>query len=205
MEINVLKSKFLRGMFDQNTYVLTTKNQAVIIDSGAELEDVERVVGDKKVLAVLMTHLHFDHFWNLDEYLKKYGCSVYIQKNAEEKFSSSEHNGAVLIRRDFVKSIDKCFIKYYSSKIKLGEFDIDVFETAGHSSDSVCLLICYNLFTGDTVFADSVGRTDLYDSSNEKMTESLKLIRSLNFKVAYPGHYESADKNRILKTISFYL
>lgn len=205
MEINIIKSKFLRGLFDQNTYVLTNKNQAIIIDAGAELEDVIAVVGNRKVLAILMTHLHFDHFWNLDKYLEKFDCKVFIKENCEEKFENGKLNGSVLIKKEFTKIISKKFIKYYAKKLELGDFSIEVFETSGHSADSVCLLVQGVLFTGDTVFSDAIGRTDLQDSSNEKMLESLKLIKNIDFERAYPGHYETATKNEILKTISFYL
>lgn len=205
MEVNIIKSKFLRGLFDQNTYVLTDKNQAVIIDAGAELEDVKKVVGKRRVLAILMTHLHFDHFWNLDKYLSDFDCPVFIKEDQEEKFENPKHNGSVVIRKDFAKKIDKKYIKYYAKKLVLGNFEFDVFDTFGHSSDCVCLLTNRNLFTGDTIFSDCVGRTDLYDSDNDKMLESLKLIQTIDFERAYPGHYESATKDEILKTISFYL
>lgn len=205
MEINVIKSKFMRGVFEQNTYVLTTKKQALIIDAGADLEDVKQAVGNRKVQSILMTHLHFDHFWYLEEYLKEFECPVYIQEGAENKFTDSELNGAILVRKTIIKNIDKSQIKYYENNLKLGDFNCQIIETPGHTADSVCILIDDNLFTGDTVFSDSIGRTDLKDSSNELMIESLIKIKDLDFVIVYPGHYESASKNQITKTIGFYL
>lgn len=205
MKIKAINSRFLFGKFNQNTYVITNETQAVIIDAGAELDEVKQAVGERKVLAILMTHLHFDHFWNLDEYLKEFDCPVYIKENQEEKFENDKHNGSVLIRKEFAKNIDKKYIKYYANKLALDGFEFDIYDTFGHSSDCVCLLINKSLFTGDTVFADAIGRTDLYDSDNNKMLESLKLIADLDFETAYPGHYESATKEQIVKTISFYL
>lgn len=203
--VNIIKSKFMHGVFEQNTYVLTNKNQALIIDAGADIDDVKKAVENKKVLAVLITHLHFDHFWHIEEYLKEFDCPVYIQEGHENKFLDSELNGAVLIRKNIQKNIDKNKIKYYEKVLKLGEFDCEVYSTAGHSSDGVCLLINDNLFTGDTVFADSIGRIDLIDSDRLKMIESLELIKTIDFIRAYPGHYEPASKNQIIKTIGFYL
>ena len=100
MEIKVIKSRFMHGMFEQNTYVLTSKNQALIIDAGADLEDVKQAVGDRQVQAILMTHLHFDHFWYLEEYLNEFKTNVYVQNGYENKFADSVLNGSVLIRKE---------------------------------------------------------------------------------------------------------
>ena len=62
-----------------------------------------------------------------------------------------------------------------------------------------------NLFTGDTIFSDCIGRIDLKDSSKDQMIESLEKIKEIDFETAFPGHYESATKQEILKTIGFYL
>ena len=205
VEINKVKSKFMRGVMDQNTYVLTKGNFAIIIDAGAEIQDIKEKVGNRKVLAVLMTHLHFDHFWNLEDYLKELDTFVYIQKGFENKFEDSELNGSVLVRQNIQKNIDKNKIKYYDKNLKLENFKIEVIDTPGHSADCVCLLIENNLFTGDTIFSDCIGRIDLKDSSKDEMIESLEIIRELDFETAFPGHYESVAKEQIIKTIGFYI
>lgn len=205
MDVQVVKSKFLRNMFDQNTYVLLSKKSAIIIDAGAELEDVKEVVGNRKVLAVLLTHLHFDHFWNIDQYLNEWNCDVYCVEGEEERFVKNDLNGSFIIRQNIVKNIDNNLIKNYAEKLKIGEFDFDVIFTPGHTSDGVCLLLEDKLFTGDTVFVDAIGRTDLADSNPFEMKDSLLKIRDINFSVAYPGHYESATKEQILKAINYYL
>ena len=205
MEIKTIKSRFMHGVFDQNTYVLMNKKQALIIDAGADLEDVKNVIGNRDVLAILMTHLHFDHFWYLEEYLNEFGAPVYIQEGFENKFLDSELNGSVLVRKNITKNIENSQIKYYENKLKIGSFECNVISTPGHTEDSVCLLIDDNLFTGDTIFSDAIGRTDLKDSDDVSMKESLKTIHEIDYITAYPGHYESASKNQINKTISFYL
>ncbi len=205
VEIKVIKSRFMRGIFEQNTYVLMDKKTAVIIDAGADLEDVKNVIGERKVLGVLMTHLHFDHFWYLEEYLQAFDTYVFVQEGFETKFEDAELNGSVLIRRDISKNISKKRIKYYAKNLLLEKFNFEIFSTPGHSADSVCILFEDNLFTGDTIFSDCIGRTDLKDSSEQEMLESLNKIASIDFQTAYPGHYDEATKNQILKTIGFYL
>jgi glyoxylase-like metal-dependent hydrolase (beta-lactamase superfamily II) len=81
----------------------------------------------------------------------------------------------------------------------------DVFFTPGHSADSVCILFGDTLFSGDTIFADGVGRTDLYDSDNNKMVESLKTILNLNFVNLYSGHYDKTTKEKAKKIIEYYI
>lgn len=201
----IIKSKFLRNKFDQNTYVLSNKNEAVIIDAGAELEDVKAEVGNKKVLAVLMTHLHFDHIWNLEKYIEEFGCDVFVVQGYENKLENSALNCSTIVRIEVTKNIDKNKIKYYTNKLKIGKFSFDVFFTPGHSADSVCILFKDYLFSGDTVFADGIGRTDLYDSDNKQMAESLKLVRSLKYKTLYSGHYESQTKENIDWLIDRYI
>ena len=205
IKVNTIKSKFLCGSFEQNTYILTDKETALIIDAGAELDDVKQIVGDKKVLGILMTHLHFDHFWNLDKYLQEFNTEVYIQENFENKFTDNLSNASVLCRLDFEIKISKNKIKYYAKNFCLGKFDIEIFKTPGHSADSVCILIDDKLFTGDTVFSDCIGRIDLKDSNKTDMIQSLELIQKIDFITAFPGHYESASKNQIIKTIGFYI
>ena len=114
--IETIKSKFMRNLFDQNTYVLLSKKHAVIIDAGAEIEDVKAVVGDRKVLAVLMTHLHFDHFWNIDKYVDEWACDVYVSKGEEGRLLDSRLNGSFIVKQNIVKNIDAKFIKYYKPK-----------------------------------------------------------------------------------------
>ena len=200
-----VKSKFMMNLFDQNTYVLSNKKEAIIIDAGAELEDVLEAVENKKVLGVLMTHLHFDHFWNIDEYLDKFDCPVYVVQGFENKFEKPELNCSPIVKKEIVKNVKKEQIKYYENHLKIGSFDIDVFFTPGHSADCVCLLIGDKLFSGDTVFVDGVGRTDLYDSDNNQMADSLEKIKEIKYSEIYPGHYEKSTKEKTDKIINYYL
>ena len=193
-EIKVVKSKFMRNVFDQNTYVLESKKGVVLIDAGAEVEDIKAVIGDKKVVAVLMTHLHFDHFWNIEEYVKEWGCDVYVAKGEDVRFENVDLNASYMIRSQISKNIDQKFIKYYAEKTKVLDFEFNIINTPGHTSDGVCILWKDSLFSGDTVFADGIGRTDLKDSNPFEMKESLQKILNLNFKTVYPGHYVSASK-----------
>ena len=205
MEVICLKSKFLRGIFDQNTYVLLDENDAIIIDAGAEIEDVKAVIGRRKVQGILLTHIHFDHVWNLEKYLDEFDAKAYIPDGQEFKFMDKEYNASTMIHHEFKFDVPKEKIGYYSEKMKLGKFEIQVISTPGHSADSVCVKIDGNLFTGDTLFDGNIGRTDFVDASENEMIKSLKKIKNVEFDFAYPGHYGSMDKQKADMTIDMFL
>ena len=67
-------------------------------------------------------------------------------------------------------------------------------------ADSVCLLIQKNLFCGDLVLGGTTGRCDLYDSSYFEMEKSLEKLKSIDFEIAYPGHYDTLTKDEVLNS-----
>lgn len=205
MNVFTIKSKFLRNLFDQNTYVLTSGDEAVIIDAGAEVSDIEKVVSGKKVLAVLITHIHFDHVWNLESYIQKFNPDIYILKGQENRFSNERLNASFMIRKEISIDISNAKIKYFTDNLKIGKFDIKVIKTPGHTEDGVSILIDKKLFSGDTLFDGGIGRTDLDDSSDEKMLNSLKTLKFLDFDVVYPGHYGAMDRFTSIDTIDRFL
>lgn len=188
-----------RGILNQKTYVLEKNNEVVIIDAGAELSDVKQFVKDKKVLAVLITHCHFDHIWCIEDYLKEWNMPVYISKGAEEKLTDANKNCSYIIRQQMTFNIPKQNIHYFESNLKLGDFDFEIIKTAGHSADSVSILIDKNLFCGDLVLGGSIGRTDLYDSDENEMWNSLEKLKTIDFEMAFPGHYEKMSKKETLR------
>jgi glyoxylase-like metal-dependent hydrolase (beta-lactamase superfamily II) len=73
--------------------------------------------------------------------------------------------------------------------MNIQSIEFDVYHTPGHTKGSVCLRFSSNLFTGDTLFKGSIGRTDLYGGNAQEMKQSLRFIRSLNEDLTiYPGH-----------------
>ena len=201
MKIHIVKAKAYGAVLDQNTYVLEKGNEVVLIDAGAELEDVKKVVGNKKVLAVLLTHLHFDHICCLEDYLKEWNdADVYIVQGAEEKFLDPQKNCSFIFHENLRLNVPQKNIKYYAEKLKIGDYKIDVIFTPGHSADCVCLLIEKNLFCGDLVLGGSIGRCDLYDSDYGLMWDSLEKLKNIDFNMAYPGHYYEMTKDDVLKS-----
>jgi glyoxylase-like metal-dependent hydrolase (beta-lactamase superfamily II) len=199
MEIIEVVATAHNGILNQKTYVLVKGKNAIIIDAGAELEDVKKVVQNKKVLAVLITHSHFDHIWCIEDYVKEWNIPVYISNGAEEKFLDPYKNCSNIIGDKRVFNVESDKIKYFEDDLKFGDFQVEVIKTPGHSADLVSFLIEKNLFPGDLVLGGSVGRTDLYDSDFGEMWNSLEKLKDIDFEVAYPGHYEPMTKQEVLK------
>ena len=187
------------GILNQKTYVVSKGKSAIIIDAGAELEDVKKVVQNKSVLAVLITHCHFDHIWCIEDYIKEWNMPVYISAGAEEKFIDPYKNCSNIIGDKRVFNVSKDNIKHYDEFLKIGDFQIEIIKTAGHSADLVSILIEKCLFLGDLVLAGGIGRTDLYDSDYGDMWDSLEKLKNIDFDIAYPGHYEKMTKKEVLK------
>ena len=203
MEVIEVLATAYRGILDQKTYVVAKGDEAVIIDAGADLVDVKKAVAEKNVLAVLITHCHFDHIWCIEDYIKEWNMPVFISKGAEDKFLDSDKNCSNILRNRTTFDVKQENIRYFEDKLKIGDFDIDVIKTPGHSADSVSFLIEKCLFSGDLVLGGSIGRTDLYDSSFDDMLDSLDKLKKLDFDVVYPGHYENMSKAEALDCFRF--
>lgn len=184
--------KFSSGLLGVNTYFLVNEKDrtAVIIDGGERYNFIKQKESELgvKIVAELLTHAHFDHSANAKA-LQDDGVKIYIsQKDSyllDREGSLASHFG---------KSYDTFtpdFIFNDGDILNINGIAITVLETPGHSNGSVTFMIEDNLFTGDTLFFESIGRTDFPGGDPVKMKQSLKKLTSLkgDFKV-YPGHGE---------------
>ena len=178
-----------KGQFEENVYILHDSNNVLIIDPGANAKEIVKYIDDnEKVVAILLTHGHSDHTLAVDDLCDLYNCEVYI--------SLKDY---VLV--DPRKQINAGYALPIYHEIKdinmvsdINEFSLTIYETPGHTSGSVCIKCKNNLFTGDTLFSSSIGRTDLYSGNEEDMIESSKFLKGLpkDLKV-YPGHGPSTS------------
>ena len=151
------------GYLDENCYILIKNNTCLIIDPGDEYNKIKEVVGDNKVLGVLITHSHFDHIGALRNFLTKRSIKIFKKSNLEEK----EYN--------------------------IGDFTFKCIYTPGHSKDSVTFYFDKEeaMFIGDFIFKDSIGRTDLPGGSDIEMQQSIEKIKTYpDNTILYPGHNE---------------
>lgn len=155
-----------------NVYLLKDERKGLlVIDAGAYM------VLDKEPAMTILTHAHFDHAGGVGESWK----DVYLHKEDFRKAPYFEVPPQA-------KKID-------FERIRWGDFELEVIHTPGHTLGSVCLFDRKKgiLFSGDTLFADGIGRTDL-GGDERLMEKSLALVRKLPYKLLCPGHGELARK-----------
>jgi glyoxylase-like metal-dependent hydrolase (beta-lactamase superfamily II) len=181
------------GQLETNCYVVTDEatNDCAIIDPGADsgaiLDYVES--NNLHVKAIMLTHGHFDHHLALPAVREELSAPVYIcKKDAYDKSLGA--------REHCLEAFDG--LRYYAEgdEIDVSALRFHVLETPGHSNGSVTLQCENALFTGDTLFSGSCGRTDLGGSMDE-MLRSLRRLSALpgDYEV-YPGHAESTTLAR---------
>lgn len=181
------------GQLETNCYVVTDEDtlDCVLIDPGDESNTILDYTESNhlKIRAILLTHGHFDHVGAVAEIMEETGCELYISPRDEGyepglsgmKFKMPEGG------------------KYYDDgdTVKIGSLEFKVMATPGHTPGGVCLICGSALFTGDTLFRGSCGRTDLPGGDIEQELMSLKRICALSgdYEV-YPGHMDSTTLER---------
>ncbi|MCX6796170.1 MAG: MBL fold metallo-hydrolase [Candidatus Falkowbacteria bacterium] len=171
MEIIKLKV----GTLKTNCYLLISLGEAVVIDPGGDEELILATLEkyQAKLLYLINTHYHFDHTDGNDWLKQKTGARILIHQ-AEEKFINFQPD-------IFLTTGDE---------IKFGEEKLGVIHTPGHTAGGICLLGKGVIFTGDTLFKGTFGRTDLAGGSEEEMKKSLEMLSKIITKGmhVYPGH-----------------
>jgi len=189
------------GLHQANCYVVKNDGDLFVIDPGARPERIKTYLaqGDR-INAILLTHGHFDHIGAVDELAKEFKCPVYLHEDDEELVLDSELNYSQT-RNVTVKS-PLTFFKEGVFRLSATEFHI--IHAPGHTKGSVLIGIQNELFTGDVLFKNSVGRTDLTGGNDREMKASLRIIKTLdkNLRV-HPGHGESTTIESELKSNPF--
>ncbi len=174
-----------------NSYLLVSGGDAVLIDCAVPLttlkNDLKRYGAELKY--IVLTHGHFDHIATLDEVRSATGAEVLIHERDAEMLSDSLKNGY----SDFF--IGEFFADPASGTlsngdvINTGDISLTVIHTPGHSRGSVCLEWEGYLFTGDTLFASNIGRSDLYGGDGATIMRSLRMLAGMKPSLEiYPGH-----------------
>ncbi len=185
--------QFVAGLIENNMYLVVDEKtrDAVVIDAPADISELHKVIKElgANVKYILITHGHFDHIMGLSSLKKSLDAPSAICK--EDLVISDNVNEFTRLFGvpDITPPTYEKFVKD-GDVLEVGEMKINVIQTSGHTEGGVCYLIDDNLFSGDTLFKQSVGRTDLFGGNFEKIKHSVKdILFNLdeNIKV-FPGH-----------------
>lgn len=183
--------KLVSDYLDANVFVIEKGNCCLIIDSGARVEDVKSVVGSKKVLAIFLTHGHYDHSRFCLEYAKEFDCPVFANKNIIKTMTDKE--AIYSPKGEIIEDFSYFHFIEGDKVITFDDFIVDCYYCPGHSVCSECYLIEKDLFAGDVLFDKGFGRVDLKFSNRDDMVKSLTKLESLNFSKVYSGHGDESD------------
>lgn len=194
--------------FGANTYLIIHQNEALIVDpavtAGAILEAIR--AEDAQPVGILLTHGHFDHVLSMDTLRATYPLKVSIHEDDAEFLADGKKNAfSLFFNRERSFGAADILLRD-GDTIPLGNTHVKVIHTPGHTPGSVCYLCGNALLTGDTLFADTYGRCDLYGGSESQMSASLSSLRALDQRLTvYPGHGRSEALGAALDTVAYLL
>ena len=191
------------GPLSSNMYIICTSSGCYVIDPSVAPEKIPCDERPEELTAILATHGHFDHIDAVDKWHERYNdIRVYASRYDFICFEDPEYNAS----SDF--ALERKYRTVPEDINSLNISGINVIETPGHYKGSVCILFeegderC--LFSGDTLFSGSIGRTDLKGGSWKDMESSLRKLRYLNPDTSvYPGHGPSTTIGHELLFNSF--
>lgn len=178
------------GELGNNCYFITDEatGKSALVDCTDADEKMLKFIGDADLEYILLTHGHFDHIGGVKEIQEKFGAKVVISEEDAPMLSSGKLSIAAFCGAKQNNTTADIFVKE-GDILALGETKIKVMATPGHTKGGVCYIADDNIFTGDTLFFCSCGRTDFPGGSYKEIKESLKRLADMkgDYKL-YPGH-----------------
>ncbi len=194
MEINV----FTNEIAYENTYFLTNDTSTIVIDPGNETDAILNIIRELRnpVVAILLTHAHYDHIMGVEEVRKATGAPVYVSPLEADWLYTPALNLSGLPHHDddlpdvVVNAAEHTFS--VGETYHIGGFEFTVRATPGHSQGGVSFVFEKErlVFTGDALFSGTIGRTDLNTGDMVTLKESIRtqlFTLSDGFRV-FPGH-----------------
>lgn len=180
------------GSFAANCYLIACDEtkEGIIIDPGGDARQILKMVEEAGVTVkyIVNTHGHVDHVGANDEVRAATGAPILIHEADGEMCKKPHASLSAFVGKQTLAEPDRLLKE--GDTITVGNLTVDVIETPGHTKGSVTLVADGKLFTGDTLFSGSIGRTDLPGGSYEQIIRSIKekLLIYPDETVAYPGH-----------------
>ena len=184
------------GPFEVNTYLIyddeSTERLGFIIDPGGQENKIDKLIKENNINLqfILNTHCHIDHVAMINYFKKKYDIPLYANED-EQPIIDTLKEQADYLGFDIAENITIDKKLKENENINIGNINIQSIFTPGHSPGSTSYLVNNNLlFSGDTLFRQTIGRTDLFGGDFDKIIESIKnkLFKLNDDIIVYPGH-----------------
>ena len=178
------------GIVQTCCYILGREDgqECIVIDPGAEANRIRKHVGDRKIAAILLTHGHFDHIGAVRELMES-GTKLVIHSLDAPMLGDPELNASAGLIARKVTAPEATDLVKEGDELELAGLKVKVLHTPGHTPGSVCYEIEGELFTGDTLFDDCSGRTEVPGGSEAQMVASMNrqtpMLRTMPF---HSGH-----------------
>ena len=184
------------GSWRSNCYALISRgadgqNHAAIVDPSTTAQNIVNFLDGKQARLdfIILTHGHFDHILELDKLRSLTGAPAYIHNADAEMLSDGRKNAFSLFFGGEFSLSDADLLVDGGDILTLGDEQIEIISTPGHSRGSICLLCPDFIVTGDTLFADGYGRYDLYGGDIAALRESLISLKKYPPSLRlYSGH-----------------
>ncbi|HEY8888767.1 MAG TPA: MBL fold metallo-hydrolase [Clostridium sp.] len=180
--------KIVVGMYEANCYIImdNNTNEAVVLDPGGDVDDIVNVIKsiNAKVKYILLTHGHIDHTSGVEQLKSITNAIVCISKKDNDLITAGEYLFGPLIKGGADKLLKNGDI------IAISNLEFTCIDTPGHTPGGMSFLIKNCAFTGDTLFAGSIGRTDFAGGDFNTIITSIKakLLCLDGDTIVYPGH-----------------
>lgn len=186
----IVKS-FITGPLATNSYVIYDNDKAVVIDAGGDMKEVIDFIRKNKLNLsyIIATHGHFDHVMGVNQLKREFPSSIFLINERDLGLLKRASSMALSLLNLMISDVTlpDGYVKE-GDEIRLGEGKLKVIETPGHTMGSICILANGYIFTGDTLFYGTVGRTDL-GGSEKLLRGSLERLKGLQDElIVYPGH-----------------
>lgn len=181
------------GVYAANCYIIYSKTtkDGIIVDPGGDADDLSSYVkrNDLNIKHIILTHGHGDHIGGVIGLKASLGATVMIHEEDKDMLMDGEKNLSTSMAMGTVE-VEPDVLLRDGDIIEIGDLKIEIIHTPGHTKGSICIKIGENIITGDTLFAGSIGRTDLFGGDYDSIIKSIKeklMVYSDEVQV-FPGH-----------------
>lgn len=169
------------GPLEVNCYVAQTEKSVVVFDTGDYSKEIADILkaDDGREKLIILTHCHFDHISGVERLIKETGCKVAVSAADSDGLWDSSLNLCDIAGLEPIQ-LSADVLLYDNESLKVGDLEFICMLTPGHTDGSMCFLCENYLFSGDTLFKGSVGRTDFKTGSVSKLFDSLRKLSQLS-------------------------